>query len=133
MRYRLLALALAAALGAGCESTSAPASPIHGDWVVDLDATLANASALGAGANDLRQVRETYADGKLRIEADRMVIGVKDMQQTMEMEYSVLGTEGDCARLSWKSNPREQKYCVRAGRMEVTDPGTPLVVVYRRG
>jgi hypothetical protein len=129
--HRLLFAALAASLLAGCGQASPP-SPIDGRWTVDIDATLANASSLGAGDKDLRDVRTTYEGGTLLIDGGKIVLGLRGQSDMLERKYTVLEAKGPCVRLSWDAEPRPQDYCVRNDRLEVRDGGTPLVVVYRR-
>jgi hypothetical protein len=129
--HRIVSCALALALALGGCSQTAP-SPIDGKWTVDIEATLANASRAGARDQDLPRVRKTYEGGTLAFDDGTLVIGLEDGEQTLSTKYTVVEAKGDCVDLALEMDPRPQRFCVRDGRLESNDVGTPLVVVYKR-
>jgi hypothetical protein len=123
---------IAAMLLLGACGKATPANGLQGDWTVDMDATLARAASDGLSARLAPQIRSIYNGGTLRITQGELVMGLAGSHETKSLAYTLVGTSGDCYRLTVTSNPGTHEYCVTQDRLEVHDPGAHLVVVFAR-
>jgi len=126
---RLGITAIAMMLLAAC----APTNPLQGNWIVDLDATIRSAES--AGFPELlfgKQLRATYEDGTLRIDEDRLTLGIKGFNEVVAHNYTVLATEGNCTRLRIAPENREHRYCIEGDRLATYDPAIPVAIIFKR-
>jgi len=103
-----------------------------GSWAVDLERTLAQARTIGASERELRDVRDTYADGRLHIGADRLTIRIAGLDGQEVLPYQEVGQDGPCHLLRIAATQPVHRYCREDDRLLVHDPSTRLVVVYRK-
>lgn len=113
---------------AGC----AGRSPLHGQWVVDLQATVEQARRDGITAQAVPQIRAVYAGGRMEITGKALLMRVDGMPEAVTRNYRVLGEQGGCYRMAINGAPGTHAYCLRGTRLLVHDPATPLTVVFRR-
>jgi hypothetical protein len=124
-----IVLALAAIILIGCARN---ASDIEGNWVIDLEPMLQQARELGGASRDIHKIRETFIDGMMVIDSKHIIFGIRGMQDRTTWDYNISSKEGKCVLLTTNVDTRTLKYCVDGNRLEIHDPGTKLVVIYKR-
>lgn len=103
---------------------------IEGSWSIDLEPMVRQARSLGASNREVENIRETFTDGKLKIDSSRITLTITGIQDSEIFEYKVDSKDGDCLNLI--INAATHRYCVSGERMEVHDPSTKLVATYRK-
>jgi hypothetical protein len=122
-----LAIAFTALVIAGCKKEP---SKIEGAWAIDMEPMLRQARSLGASNREVENVRETFCDGKLTVDGSRITLTIAGIQGSEVFDYKVASKDGDCLNLI--INSATHKYCVSGERLEVHDPSTKLVAIYRK-
>lgn len=127
-------MAVAALSGCGRKATE-----MEGNWIIDMDATLRQAQAVGASNSDLDMIRDTFGDAKMSIDRKHISLSIEGIPVGEAYEYKVTEIEGDCISMqakgaspSLKGTSGRLKHCVIGDRLEVHDPDTPLITVYKR-
>ena len=128
MRNGLLILLIG--LCAAATGSHAQKSAVEGHWEIDLAPMLEQARSMGACARDLQQVRETFSGGRMSIEGGRITLTIDGFAGKEVFQYKVLSTQGSCSSLEIRSS--NHRYCVVRDRLEVHDPRSPLIAVYKR-
>ena len=77
-------------------------------------------------------MKETFDGGKLMINDSKLNISVAGISGSNVRKYQVSGKDGECSILTIEGSSGNHKYCVSGATLEVRDPSTPLIVVYRR-
>lgn len=129
-----LALAVAALSGCGRKATE-----MEGNWIIDMDATLRQAQAAGASNSDLNMIQDTFGDAKMSIDRKHINLSIEGIPVGEAYEYKVTEMEGNCVTMQIKGASPGLKgasgrlnHCVSGNRLEVHDPDTPLITVYKR-
>lgn len=105
-------------------------SNIEGAWAVDLEPITRQARSLGASNREIEHIRNTFRDGELTIDSSRITLTIAGIQDSEVFEYKIDSKEGDCLHLVINSSTH--RYCTTGDRLEVHDPSTKIVVVYKR-
>jgi len=128
MRGATLALLLCAGIAtSGC---NAEKTGIEGDWAIDLPPMLDQARSLGASDRDVQQVKDAFSGGRMTIDHNRITLTLDGVPGKQVLQYSVVSKDGSCWNLKIKS--LNHRYCAARDRLEIHDPSTPLVAVYKR-
>lgn len=122
-----LAIAFTVLAIVGCKKET---SEIEGFWAIDLEPMLRQARSLGASNRELEKIRETFSDGKLTIDSSRITLTITGVQGREVFDYKVDSKDGGCLNLIISS--ATHRYCVSGERLDVHDPSTKLVAIYRR-
>ena len=122
-----IALVLAAIAVAGCKDEK---TSIEGRWTIDLEPMIQRANSMGASGTDIRRIRETFSDGRMSIDDHRITLTIPGIQGSESYAYEVLSKEGTCLNLGIEASTH--KYCVDGNRLEIHDPSTRLVTIYRK-
>jgi hypothetical protein len=122
-----IVLVLAPIAVAGCKGEGAS---IEGSWTIDLEPMIQQANSLGASSTDIQQVKETFIDGKMSIDSHRITLTIPGIKGSEIFEYKVSSKEGQCLDLA--INASTHKYCTDGKRLEVHDPSTRLIAIYRK-
>lgn len=125
---RVAALSVGIWLLAACQG----GSPLLGHWAVDLDATVEQARRDGIPAQSAPQIREVFADGRIEITDQALMMRVAGIPDVVARNYRIVGERGSCYHMEINGAPGTHDYCLRGDRLLVRDPTTPLTVVYRR-
>ncbi len=128
-QFIAMAISLAVASALGC---SKKASSIEGKWAIDLEPMIQQAQSLKASSRDIEAIKETFSNGRLEIDSQRITLTIEGVNDHEVKEYVVSSVEGACSLLSIQSSAKPHKYCLSDSRLEVHDPSTPLTAVYRR-
>jgi len=111
----------------------APTNALRGNWIIDVDATTRSAVSAGFPEPYARaQIRNTYEGGVMRIDDDRLTLGIKGFNEVVAHNYAVLATEGSCTRLRIAPSNREHRYCVEGDRLTTYDPDAHMAIVFKR-
>jgi hypothetical protein len=105
---------------------------IEGNWKIELEPMLQQARELGASPNGVRQIRETFVDGRMAVDGKLITLTIPGLPDSEVLEYKLTSTEGQCFYLVIEAKKTTLKYCVDGERLEVHDPSTKLVTVYGR-
>ena len=134
MALRVALATLACAALAGC-AKPVPVDPLLGHWSVDLEATLAGARAAGMPPDAEPRIRGSYARGTLDIAPGAIDLGLAGSPDKLHATYVRSKGPPGCARLklSVAAAPGPHDFCVAGDRLELHDPDSALVVVYKRG
>lgn len=133
-------LVLTAISLSGCSKKPAEnAIEMKGNWVIDIDSTLRKAQAVGASNRDLSMVKEKFSGGRMNIDRERINLSIEGFTGSEAYEYKITEKEGNCISMQVKgaspglkgANGR-LKHCLNGNHLEVHDPATPLVTVYKR-
>lgn len=100
--------------------------------MIDLDPMIQQAKSLGASTKGIQEIRDVYADGKLEIDNRRITLTIIGVSGNDVKEYQVVSKNGTCTSISYKATNEESKYCVAGSRLEVHDPNSKLITVYRK-
>jgi len=132
LNRRSLAAIVIALLIASMFGCSKKATSIEGKWAVELEPMVRQAQSLNASNRDIEAVKETFSGGRLEIDGKRIAMTIEGINDREVKEYAVSSVEGACTLLSIQSSAKPHKYCLNDGRLEVHDPSTPLIAIYRR-
>lgn len=99
---------------------------------IDLPPMIQQAQSLNASSRDIEAMKETFSNGQLEIDSQRITLTIEGINDQEVKEYVVSSVEGACSLLSIQSSAKPHKYCLSGSRLEVHDPSTPLTAVYRR-
>jgi hypothetical protein len=114
---------------AGCEDKQ---TALEGDWRIDLDPMIQQARSLGASNGEIQQVKDTFIDGRMNIDAEKITLTIDGMFGSEILEYKISSKDGQCFNLAIQSAKAPHKYCVNENRLEIHDPGTKLITTYVR-
>ena len=107
-------------------------SPLWGHWTVDLEATIEQARRDGIPSQAAPQIREVFAQGRIEITEQALVMRVAGIPDALARNYRIVGEQGGCYQLEINGTPGTHDYCLRGDHLLVRDPTTPLTVVFKR-
>ena len=124
----IIALVLVAISASGCKK----ASIIEGSWEIELEPMIRQAKAIGASGRDIAAVRDNFADGRMTIDASQIILSIAGIKGSTTFNHTIASKESECLNLTINNAPATHKYCVSNGRLEVHDPSTKLVAIYKK-
>ncbi|WP_342316162.1 hypothetical protein [Lysobacter sp. FW306-1B-D06B] len=127
-RLHLLVLVVSMLATAACGR----ASSLHGQWAVDVEATIEKAKDAGIPASQSPRIREIYDGGQLEITRETLVMRVAGYPEAVARNYKVFAEAGPCYMLEIDGAPGVHNYCVENGRLIVNDPGAKMAIVFKQ-
>lgn len=107
-----------------------PPSPLEGKWVIDLAPMIEQAKALHATDRQINQIKETFINGELDINADQIKLTVPESDQEVSYKYRIHSNQGDCYQLEIEEKLHE--YCVTGDKIKINDPDAKITIRYTK-